>query len=480
MNKLEEYVQEILNSELNKDYESIVIGVSGGVDSMVLLNIMNRLCQYNGISNKKIILAHFNHRLRDESEQEAEAMIQYANSLGVTYFVGYWKQQDKVSENAAREARYTFFADVLQATDSRILLTGHHQDDNAETMIMRMIRGTSLKGIQGITMQSTRYLHTSSQDIIAVKLIRPFLTIAKSELYNYAQKYDIPFFEDYTNYQDTYLRNRIRMNILPMLEEENPRIKETLGDLSQNLTISYQAHLENFQYYEPKIVMNIQKYEWIISVDDYLKLSTNMRKIFVQLFFEERLVDVIPFYHRDLIDQLIYLLEQQAAPHASLDLGNGYRAQREYNYLYITKMANDVLNEEKDNEIQLTEVNKWYALSENERVAIFHAHHVTSALLSQAQASFGLGMDLTNELPFIIRHRKDGDRIRLGTEEKVFHKKIARIMIDNKIPQREREQRWLVTSNNDEIIALLPEVISHHPLVEPTKNSKYIFLYTIN
>ncbi|MBG9982648.1 tRNA lysidine(34) synthetase TilS [Aerococcaceae bacterium DSM 111020] len=480
MNKLEEQVQENLDAVLSKKHESIVIGVSGGVDSMVLLNIVYRLSEYNYLSKQQIVVAHFNHHLREESEQEATAIMEYAESLGLVYFAGHWQQQNKISENTARNARYKFFADVLQATDSRILLTGHHQDDNAETMIMRMIRGTSLKGIQGMTEHSMRYLQASNTDIIAVNVSRPFLTIAKSDLYHYAVQNKIPFFEDQTNYQDTYLRNRIRLDILPMLERENPRIKETLEDLSQSLTISYQAHLENYQYYEPQIVSSIQKYEWIISISDYLKLSKNMRRIFLQLFFEERLVDVVPSYHRDLVEQLSYLLEQHTAPHASLALGNGYYAQREYDYLYISKKMNNTLAESEDIEIHLTELNKWYSISDNERVAIFHAHHVTSALSSQAETTFGLGLDLTNELPFIIRHRRNGDRIRLGNEEHIFHKKISRIMIDNKVPQRERNRRWLITLQNEEIIAMLPEVIANHPVVEPTKEAKYIFLYTIN
>lgn len=477
---LHKYIEEQLAKANLKADKPVVVAVSGGVDSICLLHIMIDIAVANGISLERIIVAHFNHQLRTSSDQEAEYIQALAKEKGLSYVISRWHQATKHSENAAREARYQFFADVLTMTQAEVLMTAHHKDDNAETMMMRIIRGTSLKGMQGITSHSERFLKNKKGEVVRAILLRPLLDIQKQELYAYAAQNELTYFEDMTNVEGTYFRNRVRHQIIPMMAQENPRITDSLHQLSKNLTMSYQAHLENYQQYEPEIVSMLSPNEWIISIAKYQQLSKNMKWIFLMLFFEERLVDIIPNYRKDVIEQFAYLMEQSHAPHATLDLGNNCSAKREYQHVYIIQNKKDQKRIAKNAqaEIAIHELNKWYPLSAHERVGIFHAHQVTSNLLLDAKSSIGLSLEPISMLPLKIRHRQPGDRIKLGgIDGPAFHKKIARIMIDEKIPQRKRQQCWLVINREEEILALLPNVIATHEMIDFSNHPNYLFLY---
>lgn len=477
---VDKHVEEQLRKELSETDKPIVIAVSGGVDSICLLNMVIEIAQEKNYLLENLIIAHFNHQLRSTSDQEADYIEQYAKKMGLTYFISHWENHQSRSENAARTARYEFFADVLKMTRADYLLTAHHKDDNAETMLMRIIRGTSIKGMQGINARSERYLKTSQGDNVRATILRPLIEATKEELYDYANKHSLIFFEDETNSQMTYFRNRVRHQILPQMAEENPRVIDSLHQLSKNLTISYQAHLEHYQQYEPKVVTMIGTNEWVLSIDDYQELTENKKWVFLTLFFEERLVEVIPNYRKDIIEQLAHIIEQTHAPHASLDLGNNFTAKREYDFVYITKSeANDKNADKKAKEsIEIHELNKWYKISQFERVGIFHSHQMTSSLLLEVTSSIGLSIEPTVMLPLVLRHRQPGDRIRLGTgPDNAFHKKISRIMIDEKIPQRQRESCWLLLNQEEEILALLPKMIANNRMIDNSNYPQFLFLY---
>ncbi|MBG9988218.1 tRNA lysidine(34) synthetase TilS [Aerococcaceae bacterium DSM 111176] len=473
------HIEDQIRQELSETDKPIVIAVSGGVDSICLLNMVIEIAKEKDFLLENLVIAHFNHQLRSTSDQEADYIEQYAKQMGLTYFISHWENNHNHSENAARTARYEFFADVLKMTRADCLLTAHHKDDNAETMLMRIIRGTSIKGMQGITSRSERYLKTSQGDNVRATILRPLIEATKEELYDYADKHSLTYFEDVTNSQMTYFRNRVRHQILPQMQTENPKITDSLHQLSKNLTISYQAHLEHYQQYEPQIVTLIGTNEWVLSIDDYQQLTENMKWVFLTLFFEERLVDVIPNYRKDIIEQLAHIIEQTHAPHASLDLGNNFSAKREYDFVYITRnKLNEDSNGKNRESVEIHELNKWYKISQFERVGIFHSHQVTSNLMLEATSSIGLSIEPTVMLPLVLRHRQPGDRIQLGGRgAKTFHKKISRIMIDEKIPQRQREACWLLLNQEQEILALLPDTVANNAMIDRSNFPQFVFLY---
>ena len=185
-----------------------VLALSGGPDSMCLLHLLYSL-------HKNVICVHINHKTRKECEEEYAFVKNYLQKLNIplVYYEINSYEKGKFTESEARQIRYQKFLEVCHEYHSNILLTAHHGDDLTETILMRLLRGSSLKGYAGIK-QVSNY-----ED---VTLLRPLLTRNKKEIYSYLKKQNIPFVHDKSNDSNDYIRNRIRHEILPLLEKENP------------------------------------------------------------------------------------------------------------------------------------------------------------------------------------------------------------------------------------------------------------------
>ena len=191
---------------------SIVIAVSGGPDSMALLNLLNVIKKEKNI---KIICAHVNHNLRKESKAEAKMVKDYCKQKSIIYEYMEIKEYKGNTENYAREKRYEFFENLLKKYNSKYLFTAHHGDDLIETVIMRLIRSSSLKGYSAFSEI------TEKKDY---KIYRPLITKTKEEIFNYVKNNNLPYAIDKTNDSDFFTRNRIRKYILPRLKEENKNV----------------------------------------------------------------------------------------------------------------------------------------------------------------------------------------------------------------------------------------------------------------
>ncbi len=197
--------------------DTVVCCVSGGADSMALLFAMCLLKKKLGV---QVCAAHFNHGLRgEESDGDAAFVRDFCRDYGIPLYEQ--KQQVKPGkkglEAACRDARYAFF-ETLPGK----IATAHTADDNAETLLLHLIRGTGLKGLGGITPVNGR-------------IIRPMLMTTRARVLAFLQEYHIPFVEDSSNQTDDFLRNRIRHHVMPLLKQENPRLPENLSAAAQRL-----------------------------------------------------------------------------------------------------------------------------------------------------------------------------------------------------------------------------------------------------
>jgi tRNA(Ile)-lysidine synthetase-like protein len=216
MHPLEKKTLKILTQEeLLKGGEKVLAAVSGGPDSMALLHVLARLAPVLDIT---VAAAHVNHGLRPgEAEEDAALAIAEAGRLGLDFFLADVDVKDlaerrKLSlEHAARLLRYNFIEKTARRWGATKIALGHTADDQAEELLLRLVRGTARKGLSG--------MKTMRQGCF----IRPFLRFPKSELLAYLDRYGIPFQHDSSNEQDTFLRNRVRNNLLPYLAERyNP------------------------------------------------------------------------------------------------------------------------------------------------------------------------------------------------------------------------------------------------------------------
>ena len=197
----------------------VVLALSGGVDSMVLFELLKN-------TGFNVVIAHVNHHKRAESIIEENYIRKLAqdNNLSIEV-LDYIHEKDNFQAEA-HNSRYQFFYEVAIKYNATAIITAHHNIDNLETILINIIRGSNIYGYGGIKEIS------SYKDI---KLIRPLINIEKDELYKYAKEFNITFFEDSSNARDEYLRNRIRHHVIPLLKKENPNLKESIANYSNQL-----------------------------------------------------------------------------------------------------------------------------------------------------------------------------------------------------------------------------------------------------
>lgn len=203
--------------------DHVVCAVSGGADSMALLWSMYLLKDQLGIT---LSAAHFNHHLRgDESNRDSRFVDEFCKGYGIPCVIGDGNVTAgaKGLEAAAREARYAF----LNSLEGKVA-TAHTADDNAETLLMHLVRGTGLKGLGGISP-------------VREKLIRPMLSVTRQEVERFLAEYSIPHVQDSSNDTDEFLRNRIRHSVMPLLKKENPSLAENLSATALRLRQDEQA-----------------------------------------------------------------------------------------------------------------------------------------------------------------------------------------------------------------------------------------------
>ena len=204
--------------------DKVVIGVSGGPDSMTLLNILNNLVENFNI---KIYVAHINHMIREEADEETEYVKEFCEKIGVEFFskkinVDEEAKKQKIgTEEAGRNIRYQFFEEVAKKVEANKIATAHNSNDNAETVLMNIIRGTSVSGLKGI------------EKVRDGRFIRPIIECNRQEIEEYCKVKNLNPRYDKTNNENIYTRNKIRNLLIPFLQKEfNPNIIECINRLS--------------------------------------------------------------------------------------------------------------------------------------------------------------------------------------------------------------------------------------------------------
>ena len=377
-------------------HKKILVAVSGGADSMSLLHFL-----YNHQKDLDIQLgiAHVNHKQRQESEHEEAYLHHWAEEHKVPFH--YSAFSGKFSENAARTFRYEFFKQVMKDYDYSALVTAHHADDQAETIFMRLLRGSRLRHLTGIS--AIRPFGTG-------QIIRPFLHLTKAQL-------PVTFhFEDRSNTSLAYLRNRIRLSYLPTLSQENPKIKEHLCLLAEEIGLMEQA---------------LGELTKDISITDLSVFQQQSDA--VQLFLLQNYLDSFPDLQlsKGQFNQLISYLRKNAS--GKMPLKNGYELVKTQTSFLIRK----------EEAISLSPS----CLLEFGKSVEFEDYTLTFSEFNDVSNTDAIS--IWSDAPIVIRHRKEGDKIDLGSH----HKKLRRLFIDNKILEKDR-QKAIVGEQDGHIIFL--------------------------
>lgn len=377
-------------------HKKILVAVSGGADSMSLLHFL-----YNHQKDLDIQLgiAHINHKQRQESEHEETYLRHWAKKHQISFH--YSAFSGKFSENAARNFRYEFFRRVMKDYGYTALVTAHHADDQAETIFMRLLRGSRLRHLTGIS--AVRPFGTG-------QIIRPFLNLTKAQLP------ETFHFEDKSNTSLAYLRNRIRLSYLPTLSQENPKFKEHLCLLSEEIGLMEQALKE------------LTKDITITDLSVFQQQSDA-----VQLLLLQNYLDSFPDLQlsKGQFNQLISYLRKNAS--RKMPLKNGYELVKTQTYFLIRKEASISLSPP--------------CLLEFGKSITFEEYTLT---FSEFNDNSNVDcVNIWSDSPIMIRHRQKGDKIDFGSH----HKKLRRLFIDNKIPDKER-QKAIIGEQDGQIIFL--------------------------
>ena len=189
---------------------NIAVACSGGVDSMVLLHLMLEL-----VDKSRILCLHYDHKVRKDSQKAAKFIEDFCKKESINFISGERTEElKKHSENELRNLRYSFFEKAAKENDFQIICQAHNLNDNVETFIFRIFRGTNLSGLSSIPLRRM---------LGEVDIVRPLLAVTKEEIVNYAKENKVDYIEDYTNKQIKYKRNFIRHKILPLAKKINPK-----------------------------------------------------------------------------------------------------------------------------------------------------------------------------------------------------------------------------------------------------------------
>ncbi|MDE7162278.1 MAG: tRNA lysidine(34) synthetase TilS, partial [Anaeroplasmataceae bacterium] len=396
LEKIKNFIKE---NHLFKSNEPIICAVSGGVDSLCLLHILHQL-KYN------VVLAHVNHHKREQSSIEQQAMQNLAESYNIPFeLMEYYDDGLENFQSQAHQARYIFFKSLAKKYKTKWIATAHHLDDQAETILMRLISGSNLYGYAGISVQQQEKEYT---------LVRPLLCVSKEEIYQYATQENLSFFEDSSNQSDDYLRNRIRHHILPLLKKENENYLEKIQEFS------VQAK-QTFDFIRKQSINYLDKLNNNIDIASFKSLDLALRNDIICLLFERFELSK----NKEIILKCVQLLEQNK--NCKYRLKDEHYLYIEYGKAFIKKIQDISSFCEKiglDETILILNQYKFYF----------------SKKIPQINAKYLKLCYNDLKLPFLIRNKKEGDFIEMS----YGNKKVSRLLIDEKIPVRKRNQIPLI------------------------------------
>lgn len=425
------------NNLLNAD-KHVLLAVSGGVDSITLLHLMHSIPKE---IRPQLSIAHINHQLRPEADNEELFVKQLAKKYKLPFYSYLWNKVDHPKngiEEAARNIRYSFFKRIMKDQQIDILMTAHHQDDQVETILMKLTRGSTLAQLTGIQF---------SQSFAEGKLVRPLLSFTKEALYAFAKEQQLSFVEDETNIELDYMRNRFRNQIIPLLKEENNQFNQHVIQFSEDLTdvleVSKNAIIEKFN-----LVIRKHKDEWLLDISSFSKLSEAYQRLVLKHLLDLLYQTEENLYKKKYVD-LIQEWILQGEVNTQLDLQNDNIAQKEYNTVSFTKKkdTDNLIDEQK---FTIQHLNQWVELSKNEKIGLFILDDSTE--IEDNEDVFFIDEE-NLRLPLTIRHRQPGDRMRYAGLN--GSKKIKDIFIDDKTPIKRRNQAWIVEDRTGIILWLI-------------------------
>ena len=397
-----------------KNNSTIVVACSGGPDSMCLIDLLVRIKKEK---NLNVICAHVNHKLREESDNEALMVERYCKKNKIIFElleINEYKTT-KFNEEDARKRRYKFFESLIQKYNAKYLLTAHHGDDLIETILMRIVRGSNLSGYVGIKKINKNKNYT---------ILRPLLTTTKENIISYNKNNNIEYVIDRSNESMKYTRNRYRKKILPFLKEESKDVHLKFLKFSEELN-SYQQFVDEYIKEKELVENNMIVINKIINESNFIKrkaLEFIIKEIQTKYIFE---------ISDNQIKEILKIINKN---NKSIDLKNGFKCVSEYGLIKIIKEDSKKIDTKILDKDLCVDNFSFYFLNE-----------------SSSNDNWTIRLS-TNEikLPLYIRAKENKDKLLVKNLN--GSKKVNEIFNENKIPRAKRDSYPVIIDSDNNII----------------------------
>jgi len=311
MNLTEKVKKVILRENLFSKGDKLVVAVSGGPDSVCLLDILVRVQKE---FNFDLVVAHFNHGLRKEADTEAKFVKNLAKAYGLEFFYQKAKEKPKSNiEDWAREQRYYFLGQVAFQNKAKYVVVAHTADDQIETVLMNALRGSGLAGLVGMRLKSDFQIKIKN-DIQEKKyqffVVRPFLDVWREEIEDYLFENNLNYIIDKSNFDLRFTRNQIRHQLIPLLVKENPNFKKLFLKKIKNYQKNYQNFLEKIEKIFEETILEKDSLKIKFSWERFLPLSDFEKSEIIRLAIRKIKGNVFGF-ERVHIEEIIELVNKK-------------------------------------------------------------------------------------------------------------------------------------------------------------------------
>ena len=425
-NKVQNY---ITGKSLFSKEDKLILGISGGADSVCLMQLLSAL-------DYKFELAHCNFNLRGKESDKEESFVKelarrYQLKLHVKHFdTKSYADENKVSiQMAARDLRYAWFYDLLLSENAKYIAIAHHANDDIETFFINLVRGSGLKGLLGIKAKID-------------SIVRPLMVVSRAEIEQFLKKNDISFREDSSNTSLKYLRNKIRHELMPLLTEMNPSIQKTISDEIKILEGVAEVYYKQIERVKKEMIQN-KEATIQLKISDLLALKP----------LNNYLYELLNPYGFSTIDRIVESLKGQSGKQF---FSSTHRLLVDREFIFISELdikQNElIIIQETTNSIK-SPIHLNFSKSDNIK---------WKDDLSSAQVDFE-----KLQFPLTLRKWKDGDKfIPLGM--KTF-KKLSDFFIDNKFSLLEKKKQWLLCSGKDVVWVVGHRIDNRYKLESKTK-----------
>jgi bifunctional protein TilS/HprT len=403
---MKEIIQ-FLRDELKlNQHDTLVVSVSGGSDSMALLHMLTKTTTY------QIVVVHFNHQKRNASIDEANLVAQYCKDHDLPFHYYALEIPFGNFHHRAHELRTHYLNEVAKVHKTPYILTAHHLDDLFENVLIKLTRGSNLLGYAGM-----QRIHKNHNFIY----VKPFLYLTKKEIQSYITKHNIHYLDDDSNEEHTYLRNRYRHAVVPLMKQENEMLLEQIKNYHNQITSAF--------HFIRKETLHFLGSDMTINIEQYCLLDEVLKDDCIACLFEHH---HLPFNYR-MIQKLKDILLSDK-PNVHYTLSNRYSFVKSYQQAFIKRVQTI--------EQQRIELKEGKTTIKNMAIFTFFDESkmksTESAKLCYNKLAF----------PLFARRREDGDILSYP----YGHKKLKKLLIDEKVSKEKREQLLIITDSEDNIL----------------------------